>query len=142
MGRKIENYLAGHAMQYMLTNNIFNIERYLIMRPFQELMPSEHKFRHRNMLIEDSSSVIFIFGKSVDLKYSIGVKEEFEIAKSKKKVIIPIGSTGYQSEIIWQEVKDNITLYPYLERYIDQLKTNKDPEIIAEIIIDILQNID
>ena len=142
MGRKIENYLAGHAMQYMLTNNIFNIERYLIMRPFQELMPSEDKFRHRNMLIEDSSSVIFIFGKSVDLKYSIGVKEEFEIAKSKKKVIIPIGSTGYQSEIIWQEVKDNITLYPYLERYIDQLKTNKDPEIIAEIIIDILQNID
>lgn len=142
MGRKIENYLAGHAMQYMLSNNIFNIEHYLIMRPFQELMPSEDKFRHRNMLIDNANSAIFIFGKSINSSKSSGVKEEFEIAKSKNKVIIPIGSTGYQSEEIWKEVKDSITLYPYLERYIDQLKTNKDPKIIANMVIDILYNID
>lgn len=142
MGRRIENYLAGHAMQYMLSNNIFNIERYLIMRPFQELMPSEDKFKHRHMLINNANSVIFIFGKSINSNRSLGVKEEFEIAKSLKKVIIPIGCTGYQSEEIWKEVKENITLYPYLERYIDQLKTNKNPKMIADIVIDIIHNLD
>lgn len=142
MGRKIENYLAGHAMQYMLSNNIFNIERYLIMRPFHELMPSEDKSKHREMLISSANSVIFMFGKSIGSNKSLGVKEEFKIAKSQNKTIIPIGSTGYQSEEIWQEVKENITLYPYIERYIDQLKNNKNPKMIADIVIDILHNID
>ncbi|MCM1222446.1 MAG: SIR2 family protein [Lachnospiraceae bacterium] len=142
MGRKIENYLAGHAMQYMLSNNIFNIERYLIMRPFQEMMPATDKYLHRSMLIEKAHSIIFIFGKSVGKNTSLGVKEEFEIAKAKNKIIIPVGSTGYQSALIWEEVKNNIVQYPYLERYMDDLYSCKDPIKISNIIISILQALD
>lgn len=142
MGRKIENYLAGHAMQYMLSNNIFNIERYLIMRPFQELMPETDKYQHRSMLIDKAYCVIFIFGKSMGQNTSLGVKEEFEIAKAKNKIIIPIGSTGYQSALIWEEVKNNIIQYPYLERYIDELKCCKDPARISNIIISIIHDLD
>ena len=139
MGRKVGNYLSGHAMQYMLSHNIYNIERYLIMRPFQELMPSEDKCLHRTMLIDSVQSVIFIFGKSVGKNDSIGVQEEFEIAKKKNKVIIPLGCTGYQSYEIWKEAKNNIVQYPYLEKYIDILGTNKDPKILSDIIVTILQ---
>ena len=141
-GRNFGNYLAGYSVQYLLTNNM-DIERYLIMRPFLQTMPSAEKEAHRQMLINECPIAIFMFGQSPKGdKYinSTGMRKEFEIAKKERKFIIPIGSTGYTSKEIWKEVKDNITLYPYLERYIDSLNSS-NPTIISKTVFQVMDDI-
>ena len=45
------------------------------------------------------------------------------------------------SEVIWNEVKSNITKYPYLERYIDLLTSEQSPDAIASYIVQILDSV-
>ena len=69
-----------------------------------------------------------------------GSIQEFEIAKSLGKVIIPIGSTGYAAMRIHSEIKNDISNYSYLEKYIDQLETETDIDQIVVIIMEIINN--
>ena len=145
MGYKLGNYLSGHALQYLyLQNNIFDIEKYLYMRPFPKHSTDEEKFNYRTNMISTCKTVIFIFGKArihPKSKYSDGIQQEFEIAKQLHKTIIPVGVTGYESKIIWQEIKQNITLYPYLERYIDVLNEENDVSKIVKTILQIITDV-
>lgn len=144
MGRKLGNYLAGHAFEYLTKRHFFPIEKKLIMRPFFEKMNLNDKTRHRNKMIEDCQHVIFLFGKSPSapeiITNSQGVMEEYEIAKQLKKNIISIPTTGYAAKQIFDEQKNYIVKYPYLEAYIDQLEHESDPEKIACLIVKILQD--
>lgn len=145
-GRNFGNYLAGHSLQFILHNNM-DVNRHLIMRPFLKNMTTEEKIAHRQMLINDCHISIFMFGQIPTEKgyeNSEGMKEEFEIAKTQEKVIIPVGATGYTSSLIWQEVKENIIKYPYLERYIDVLNSQDVDAIVKAItlILDEVSNID
>lgn len=144
MGRKIGNYLAGHAFEYLTKNHFFSIEKKLIMRPFFEKMNHNDKTRHRNKMIEDCQHAIFLFGKSPStpdtLINSQGVMEEYEIAKKLKKNIISIPTTGYAAKQIFNEQKNDIVKYPYLEEYIDQLENESNPQKISQLVINILQD--
>lgn len=122
-GRNFGNYLAGSSVQYMLSNNI-DIERFLVMRPFLQTMTPEEKEQHRRMLISDCQFAVFMYGQSPrDGSYvnSTGMMKEFAIAKKLGRIIIPVGGTGYTAKEIWQEVANNISSYPYLEKYIGML---------------------
>ena len=125
MGRKIGNYLAGHAFEYLTKKHFFSIEKKLIMRPFFEKMNINDKTRHRNKMIEDCQHAIFLFGKSPSSPDKVinsqGVMEEYKIAKQLKKNIISIPTTGYAAKQIFNEQKNSIVEYPYLESYIEQL---------------------
>lgn len=66
--------------------------------------------------------------------------EEFNISKQdKNRIIIPIGSTGGSAKIILNEIKKNILMYPYLEKYIDSLDTETNPETISKIVLEIIK---
>ncbi len=144
MGRKIGNYLAGHAFEYLAQKHFFSIEKKLIMRPFFEKMNFNDKTRHRNKMIEDCQHAIFLFGKSPSDPETVinsqGVMEEYKIAKQLKKNIISIPTTGYTAKQIFNEQKSNLVKYPYLEEYIDQLEHEYNPEKISHIIVNILQD--
>lgn len=144
MGRKIGNYLAGHAFEYLAQKHFFPIEKKLIMRPFFEKMNFNDKTRHRNKMIEDCQHAIFLFGKSPSDPETVinsqGVMEEYKIAKQLKKNIISIPTTGYTAKQIFNEQKSNLVKYPYLEEYIDQLEHEYNPEKISHIIVNILQD--
>ena len=71
---------------------------------------------------------IFLFGnKLVDGKVKIasGMMEEFQIAKAKEKIIIPIASTGFAAKEIFDEMKQSGE-YSYLDNYWETLETEKD----------------
>ena len=144
MGRKIGNYLAGHAFEYLTKRNSFSIEKKLIMRPFFEKMNIIDKTRHRNKMIEDCQHAIFLFGKGPSVPDMIlnsqGVMEEYKIAKQLKKNIISIPTTGYAAKQIFDDQKNNIVEYPYLECYINQLEHEYNPEKISGLIVNILQD--
>ena len=144
-GRNFGNYLAGSSIQYMLAHNI-EVDRFLVMRPFLQTMTEEEKRHHRSMLIGSCHYAIFMFGQSPQNGYytnSTGMIKEFEIAKDMGKVIIPIGSTGFTAKQIWADVRAHITLYPYLEKYIDVLgepidnaRVEKLTKAVFQIIVD------
>ena len=144
-GRNFGNYLSGSSIQYLLAHNM-EIDRYLIMRPFLKTMAPEEKRAHRNMLLSNCRYAIFMYGQSpCDDGYenSSGMMKEYEQAKALKKIIIPVGCTGYASSVIWEEVRKEIVNYPYLERYMEDLCAPLEettPEKIAEIILQIMND--
>lgn len=143
MGRKIGYFVAGPSIQYLLSNNL-NIEERLKIRPFDDSMNHDEFTNYRTMLIDNNNVVIFVFGqKQINGKdiNSEGVIEEFILAKLQGKYIIPIGSTGYASQHIWKEIKENILFYPYLEKYIDELNKELKPEVLSSIVLAILEDI-
>ena len=145
LGRKLGNYISGHAYHYCLSNGIQDTEKHLLMRPFHELMQDSQKTEHRESMINECNIAIFAFGKSPSsvrkVIISKGVLEEFEIAKKYNKCVIPICTTGYATELIFNEVKKNIVNYPYLERYIDILEKETDVKNICNTVLSIIQDI-
>lgn len=138
MGRKIGYFIAGPSIQYLLENGYHDIDHRLVIRPFDDAMDSERRTIYREKLIEGNNSVIFIYGHSSNNGRSNGMWEEYRIAKKQRKVIIPIGSTGYESKYIWEDVNANLTEYPYLEPCIKDLGNEQDPQKLTKLIIKIL----
>ena len=105
---------------------------YIITRPFVGFGEKslEDKKKRREDVIAECGSAIFVFGDydQDSPNPNSGVKEEFEIALKNKKTIIPIAYPGMRSELIWNELKENLTQYPYLEKSIDLLTSNSDTE--------------
>ena len=141
MGYKLGNYISGYGLNYLFEEHFTNIEHHLIMRPFAEHMSEQQIHNHRENLIDQCQFVIFLFGDSKhrnENHNSIGVWNEYQIAKKNRKVIIPIGSSGFESRKIYNDVLNNITQYPYLEKYINILGESRDATRITDIILRII----
>lgn len=144
MGRKIGYFVAGPAIQYLLTKGVKNIDQRIKVRPFDDNLAPEDFSSYRKYLIEQNNILIFVFGqKFVNgiSENSKGVIEEFDIAEEMGKIVIPIGGTGFAAQEIWQRVSKNITKYPYLEPYTNILAFETDINIISRTVIAIINSI-
>lgn len=139
MGRKIGYFIAGPAIQYLLEKGYKHIEQRLLVRPFDDTMSTEQRTAYRKRLIDENNITIFIYGYSSHSGRSTGMWEEYQIAKALNKIIIPVGSTGYESRYIYQDVKAHLTKYPYLESAISDLETEQNPLRITSLILKILR---
>ena len=78
-----------------------------------------------------------MFGnKLVDNKVVIadGMKEEFQIAKKLKKIIIPLGGTGGAAKEIFDLIKEESNQYEYLMKYWEKLESTDETTIIDTIL--------
>lgn len=153
VGKHLGTFVTGYAHQYLAEHRITNPGHYLSMRPFpfHLNLDDDEKVRYRKIMQADCSAAIFMFGqsKSTELEggyrttghYSKGVYMEYKLAKEAGLMIIPIGSTGYESELIWHEVKSNINEFFYLSKKIDKLHNEKDSNKLAEVVLSILNDI-
>ena len=100
-------------------------EDQLIMRPFPQFETGDKKLsdlweEYRQRMISLAGIAVFIFGNKNDGKGNVtlanGVKREFEIALSQGLIPIPIASTGY----ITQEIFDKIFKGP--EKYYEGME--------------------
>ena len=145
IGRHFGTHIIGYAYEYLAKKGIKNKEKYIITRPFVDF--GENSLDKKKKLREDTivgcGSVIFVFGDydQSSPNPNSGVKEEYEIALKYHKTIIPIAYPGMRSELIWNDTKNNITQYPYLEKCINQLTSNCSTEEVAKIIVYILDSI-
>ncbi len=142
IGRRFGTHLIGYANEYLARQGIKNTERHLIIRPFvgNDKDASEKKYNLREKVLSTCGAAIFVFGENdQNAKFvSSGVMEEFLIAKRQHKIIIPISYPGMVSEKIWEEVKSNLTEYPYLEGCIDYLSASRSIDEVIGLIIHIL----
>lgn len=145
IGRHFGTHIIGYANEYLAKKGIKDKEKHIIVRPFVGLGEKslEDKKKLREEVISGCGSAIFVFGDYDPYapKPNSGVKEEFEIALENHKTIIPIAYPGMRSEIIWSEMKSNLTKYPYLEKSIDSLTSSSDTEDLARIIVYILDSV-
>jgi len=139
MGRKIGYFVAGPSIQHLLENGYQHIERRLLIRPFDDTMSEKKRTAYREKLIGDNRVAIFIYGHSSYNGRSKGVWEEYQIAKKLGKVILPIGATGFESRLIWQDVKAHLTSYPYLETSIEDLLTECNAQKITTLVLKLLK---
>lgn len=140
-GYKVGYYIASAATKIMLEENVTSFEKYLLMYPFNENLTPLQKYKHREFMLSKANVAIFMYGFASP---DSGMIEEFNIAKRDPcKIIIPIGSTGGSAKLIYDEVKENIMQYPYLEKVIDALLEETDSDRLIALILDVIrQNLD
>lgn len=111
-GLNIGDTVILGALSELYENNPSQIGRRLLLSPF----PTRHSSgankerlynRRREEMISTCGAAIFIAGNSEEYEEARGVLKEFEIAKSLKKIPIPIGATGFAARQIWNEVMRN-----------------------------------
>ncbi len=113
----------------------------LILRPFpQNKTGREFWTQHRIDMIDYAGIAIFIFGNKLEngeIVISNGMREEFQIAKEKKLLLIPIGATGYISEEFWKELKNQFKENTIYDELGDKTKS---PDEIIDLIIKFLKS--
>lgn len=143
-GRNIGYYISGAVTQKLIKDNSASIEQRLILRPFAHIMTNEEDTKFRKTLISNASTSIFLYGQFLDngiARNSRGTWEEYEISKYMKKKLIPLGVTGYTTKAIFEDIKENILSFPYLEKYINVLENEHDINILSNAIISILDDL-
>jgi len=149
MGRRLGDLIAGSACRWIYEHNQVLTKR-IIIKPDDFDRYGGKRFgansktkEMRENISQGTGIAIFMYGQSsTDPHGSSGTYQEFEIAKEKYQYIIPIGVTGYESRKIWKEVKNNITLYGYLEKYIDKLNdSSMSPNEVSNIVMQIISEI-
>jgi hypothetical protein len=85
----------------------------LILRPFPQgaEAPSQWEY-YRQEMIAHAGVAVFVFGNKIEAGKVVqanGLRREFEIAKEKELLLIPIGATGYVANQLWQEVMASFT---------------------------------
>lgn len=99
---------------------------------------------YRKEILAKCRVAIFMFGNkkggSGNCATADGMLEEYEIADAKQAVIIPLASTEGAALEIYNRMLAKKAAYPYLKKYWEPLKTEKSPEKIAEMVIEIIDS--
>ena len=132
-GLGIGSSVINGALDQIYKTKYRHVAEHLGLFPFPQNANGEKSLKerwteNREQMISESGVCIFLFGnKLVDGKVELasGMMEEFQIAKEKGKIIIPIASTGFAAKEIFDEMKQSGE-YSYLDNYWETLETEKD----------------
>lgn len=148
-GLGIGSAIINRALEVIYTEKYRHVDEHLCLRPFPQNIsdPDERDKRwkqYREDMISETGISIFVFGNKIDNKTGSVVEadgciKEYEIAKEKGNIIIPIGSTGGAAKIILDKVKADLINYHYLSSYIDILECETDINKLIETIKEIIQ---
>ena len=148
-GFGIGSAVVNGAINAIYTNRVKTVRDQLSLHPFPQNVSDPIKKKtlwesYRRDMIKETGISIFMFGNKKGAAgntiNSDGCIQEFEIAKEFGNIIIPIGSTGYAAEKIYNEVKTNIANYPYLIDYMSNLGSETDIDRIVDIVLAIIRH--
>jgi len=79
--------------------------------------------------------------RNTDIIIADGVLEEFKISKENGLFVIPVGSTGFASSQLSDEIKNNLNDYKYLQTKINILDSSKNIDEIVDSVLSIVKEI-
>lgn len=134
-GKGIGSAVLNGVLDYMYKTNTRKLDDHIIMRPFPLYVTSDVdleqiKKEYRKQMIELGGIAVFVLGnKTVNgsIQIADGVIEEFELAIDNGLNVIPIGVTGYASEILWNRLIENFEKF-----YPDNIDLKKDFELLGD----------
>lgn len=135
----------------MKESNYQHLDEYLKLYPFpQNIVDAAERVatwdQYRKNIIEECGVVIFVFGNKSDsgtITDADGVFKEFEIARQKGKIVIPIGITGGASKKLFDAIASDYDAYfgkyPDTKNLFFRLGNNSTPladvpNILSEIL--------
>ncbi|MDT4012500.1 MULTISPECIES: SIR2 family protein [Staphylococcus] len=147
-GLGIGSNVINGALSEIYEKKYGHSDEYLKLYPFPQDHINHTKLkelwkRYRETIISKSGICIFIFGnKKVDGKCltANGMFEEFEIAFEQNKKVIPVPTTGYMAEIIYNHLDKNNEIPDYLLKYKDKLLKVKNDGLI-DLLVDVVEYI-
>ncbi|HEY6252720.1 MAG TPA: SIR2 family protein [Candidatus Angelobacter sp.] len=118
----------------------------LILRPFPQGSDAQKQWEYyRQEMIAHAGVAVFVFGNKLEagrIVLANGVRREFEIAKDKGLLLIPIGATGFMAKELWQEVIRHFgTYYPAhapLKSLFESLEDASDSKRLIDTVIEII----
>ena len=148
-GHGIGSTIINGALEEIMENKFKHIDEHLCLRPFPqvysgEILEDQLWREYREDMISQCGIALFIFGNKKSKEEIIiadGMLMEFKIAKELKKIIIPVGSTGSAALKIYEEVRENISEYPYLGEYLNDLAIETDWNKLIILISKIINNL-
>ncbi|EMY4798295.1 SIR2 family protein [Bacillus pacificus] len=148
-GLGVGSYVINGALEEIFENRGGKINEYLTLRPFPQSASGEKAIKeiwseYRREMLDEAGIIIFVFGnKLVDGEVidADGILEEYQFAKDNGKYIIPIGSTGYITEKIFNEVKSDLDRYWYLKDSLEVLEKDRNEQVIISHIDIIIEKI-
>lgn len=148
-GYGVGSTIINGALEEIMENKFKHIDEHLCLRPFPQvysggILEDQLWRKYREDMISQCGIALFIFGNkksNEEIIIADGMLMEFKIAKELKKIIIPVGSTGSAALKIYEEVKENITEYPYLGEYLNDLETETDWNKLIKLITKIINNL-
>lgn len=149
-GLGIGSSVINGALDEIYRSKYKHLDEHLCLHPFpqgiKDAVERQNVFtQYRKDMLLDTGVAIFLFGNKKDIADSSkiidasGCWEEFSIARDNKNIIIPIGSTGFMAKEIFDEVKENMDNYKYLEKYMDVLETENDVDKLVEVVTTIVK---
>lgn len=147
--RGIGSYIVSSIIEECQTS-VNALEKHLMIKafPYEDKKRDDYekiKEEYRKGIFKYAGIAIFIFGNKESDNGTIlssGVYREYEIAKEFGAYIIPIGSTGYEAKIIWDEVSMEINNYPYLKKQANILQKCTDPDKVVNAVLEVLNTIE
>lgn len=152
-GLGIGSAVINGALDEIYGSRYGHVDEYLCLRPFpQNIRDQEEKKRryteYREGMLEDVGIAVFLFGNKKEedtvsgkevIVNADGCRQEFEIARAKGKILIPIGSTGYMAKELFDEMRTEAARYPYLEGHWDVLEKETDVDRLVDEVMKIVK---
>jgi hypothetical protein len=151
-GWGVGSAVINGALQEIYSKPKTHSEEQLVIKPFpqfptgdKELPELWHSYREK--MISLTGIAIFLFGNKKDkekndiIKAS-GVRKEFEIAIKQGCLPVPIGSTGYVAQDLWNEVMTEYGKYFQVKDLKDDLKIIGKEQQADKIIQAVIRIID
>ena len=115
-GLGIGSAVISGVLEETFTSSKAKIEDQLVLRPFPQSTEGKLPLsvlwtKYREDMINHAGIALFLFGNKSGEERTLlsnGMREEYEIAKSKGLFLIPIGATGYMAEELWKERNSEI----------------------------------
>ena len=114
-GLGVGSSVMSGALEEIYMSNTESIDNRLLLRPFPQGEDVKKLWqRYREDMISRAGVSIFVFGNKIDNNVVVdanGVKSEFEIAKEKNNILIPVGCTGFMTKKLWDDVNSDLQKY-------------------------------
>ncbi|EOI7546355.1 SIR2 family protein [Enterococcus hirae] len=144
-GLGIGSNIINGALDKIYAIKFKHVSEHLSLHPFPQIGVEKEKLKEswtklRHNMISESGICIFIFGNKIvngEVQNASGMLEEYEIAKKMNRIIIPVGSTGGASRIIFDKMKNDKENFHYLENYWDLLE-QEDLSTLLKVIVEIV----
>lgn len=114
-GHRVGSQVITGALDELYQHQGKRLHDQLVLRPFPQGSDAQNPWEcYRQKMIEHAGVAVFVFGNKLEAGKVVpanGMRREFEIAKDKELLLIPIGATGYVAKELWQEINRNFAAY-------------------------------
>ncbi len=138
-GLGIGSHVINGVLEELYLGRKERLRDQLLLRPFPQGEIGKLQWdAYRKDMISHAGIAIFLFGNKLQddkVVLADGVQKEFDIAHSQNCLLIPVGTTGYQTFDLWKRVSSDPNAYSLSTSEAELIRTLGDSTIDSRVVI-------